>query len=323
MIVASDSAEAVARSVASLGAWNCPGSVEVIVAAAVDYVAPTAVLPDGLIRVTAPAGTDVPRLRRLGLDRARGEAVVFTEDSCTFPTGWVDAWLAAFARPETRAATGPVLPAMGTRAIDWAVFFCEYAPFLPERWGRRSNAPSRLAGNNFAVRRDMAARLDASSIHEGEVPGAVGSDPRAVRSVPGAPVGHVRRYSPAEAVRDRLRFGRDYGHRRASMRPPWARFVGLFIGPAVLLAQVARLLVTVFRRGRCLGEFRDVFPITVALLTAWSVGEWIGCALAVTHPAPCPPASPPPRGREGRPPGPHTVRAASSRPRCTTGRSDA
>ena len=58
---------------------------------------------------------------------------------------------------------------------------------------------------------------------------------------------------------------------------------GLVIGPAVLATQVVRLLRTA-RRKRRLGELIPVLPLTTALLTAWSMGEWLGWSLAALEP---------------------------------------
>ena len=273
VIAASHSVEAVNRTLASLGPPR--PDVEVIVAAAWDCLSPGLVADEGIIFLPAPIGSGVPRLRRLGLDRALGKAVAFTEDSCIAPDGWAAAWLVAFSDPFLQAATGPVVPAMGERAIDWAVFFCEYAPFV---LGRTTTISARLAGNNFAVRRELRTRLDPIEVHEGDVPALLSRPSGCPRRLPSAAIGHARRYRLAEALGDRLRFGRDYGRRRASALPRTARLPGLLIGPIVLFVQVVRLVITVCRQGRNLVPFVETLPVTLVLLTAWSVGEWLGWA---------------------------------------------
>ena len=273
VVAASDSTAAALRAVAGL-----PASAEVIVAADPGKVARPATVPAGVVWLEADPGTGVPRLRRLGLDRARGGVVAFTEDSCVFGPGWAGAWLAAFADPRVGAATGPVVPSMGDDPVDWAVFFCEYAPFLPASGPTR--VPGRLAGNNFAVRRSRAGRVVGDEVHESEVYRAFAASPGAV-VVADADAGHVRRYGLAEAVRDRLRFGFGYGRARASTLPPALRPLGLAVGPVVLAAQLGRLLVHVGRRRGVYEPFAASLPATLALLTAWSVGEWVGWASAL------------------------------------------
>jgi hypothetical protein len=239
--------------------------------------------------------------------------VAFTEDSCIFGPGWAKAWVAAFGNPRVRAATGPVEAAMGHATIDWAVFLCEYAPFLAES-GASTGPPRRLAGNNFAVRRSERGVLDQSEIHENDVAGALAGRPGAIVVVAAARAGHVRRYPLREAIGDRLRFGHAYGQLRAGRWSRWARLAGFFAGPAILGVQAARLSALLIARRRHLGRFLEGLPVTVALLSAWSVGEWLGW-LGASLP-------PPSARRRHETAGRHAARrlapARSRSARCTT-----
>jgi hypothetical protein len=282
IVAASDSAVAVARTLASLGRQRGADRLEVIVAAGRDCLAgplAAAASPGDVRWVIAPPGTGVPRLRRLGLDRANAPVVAFTEDSCVFGPCWAEAWLAAFGNPALTAATGPVEPAMGHAVIDQAVFLCEYAPFLaPGGTGTRTWAetPGRLAGNNFAVRRGISDLLDPYEIHEMNVARAVAGRDGGLAVVPAARVGHARRYRARQAIADRLRFGRAYGRLRAGRWPRAVRLAAAAAGPAILAVQAARLAVTLLARRRLGGPFAAALPVTVGLLSAWSVGEWLG-----------------------------------------------
>jgi hypothetical protein len=244
--------------------------------------------------------------------------VVFTEDSCLFGPGWAEAWVAAFGDPRVRAATGPVAPAMGDAAVDWAVFFCEYAPFLPRR-GKNSGPATRLAGNNFAVRRcaDVGGGgvLEGPEIHETDVARAPAGVGGGLVRVEAARAGHVRRYSPREAIGDRLRFGHAYGRLRARSWSPMARLAGSFAGPAILLVQAARLSALVLARRRHVGTFVAVLPITLGLLSAWSVGEWLGWLRTWVPPGR--PAARRRRGTAAPPVAPPLARAGSRSGHCT------
>jgi hypothetical protein len=280
IVAASDSTTAVARTLAALARQRGIVGLEVVVAAARDRFDEAPPL-DGTFPevrwVFAAAGTGVPRLRRLGLDRASAPVIVFTEDSCLFGRDWAAAWIASFGDSRVQAATGPVEPAMGNAPVDWAVFFCEYAPFLAPR-GTGTGPASRLSGNNFAVRRcdRLGEVLARHEIHEVDVARALAGHDGGTAMVPGASAGHVRRYAPREAIGDRLRFGRAYGRQRAGSWPVWVCVSGLFAGPAILGVQAARLFAIVLRRRRHLGRFIEALPITLGLLSAWSVGEWLG-----------------------------------------------
>jgi hypothetical protein len=273
VVAASDSAEAVARCVASLAVDRCAEPVEVIIVADRDQI-PDVLGDQERVWIAAEPGADVPRLRRLGLERATGELVAFTEDSCVLAPGWIDAWRKAFFDPSIMAATGPVEPLSGGSAVDWAVFFCEYAFFLTPR---SQSSAARLAGNNFAARRRVAlAASDALGLHETQVHRHASRPHGSAVNVPDALATHVRRYALREAISDRLRFGFAFGRQCAVERSRGRALLGAAAGPAILAVQVGRLLFALATRRRLGGAFVDALPITLALLTAWSVGEWLG-----------------------------------------------
>jgi hypothetical protein len=273
VVAATDSPRAADRAVRAL-AGPARGPVEILV---VDgFGADGSDPPCGARRIAAPPGSGVPRLRRLGLEAATGRVVAFTEDSCLAAPGWADAWMAAFEDPALAAASGVVEHGLGASTLDWAVVFCEYAPFLPPT---PPGPPDRLAGNNFAAPRALALRGSAAEVHETALLAAVRRDPGATRTVDRAVVHHVRRFDPGRAIGDRLRSGLEYGWLRARDLRPAARFAGWIAGPAIFGAQVGRLLRAVLRNRRHLGPFAEALPITLALLAAWSVGEWVGWSL--------------------------------------------
>ena len=318
VIAATDSTEAVARLVEALG----PGDrFEVIVAAARDRVRPMAAM-FGVLWIEAEPGAGVPRLRRLGLDRARGEVVAFTEDSIVPERGWAGAWIAAFADPDLPVATGNVEPDLAASTLDWAVFCCEYAPFLrncPSGASRVEFLPSapRLAGNVFAVRAGLIP-ADGSPIHETSVRHALADRGIGPRVVDGAGVRQVRRYGPREAIHDRLRFGLEFGRLRAG--GGWIDLAAPIAGPLILASQAARLVATLAARRRLGGRFVETLPITLALLAAWSVGEWLGWLIGS-------PDRPRPwckrRAGAGRPPSRGSGRGPSRPPRYRRGRASA
>jgi hypothetical protein len=275
VIAATDSIEAVAETLASLGRQTACDPFEILIVAADDRLRRPEVVPEGVDWVSAEAGSTVPMLRRLGLDRARGDVVILTEDSCRFDERWASSWVVAFSDDSVLAATGPVEPAMGGRPIDWAVFFCEYAPFLPGR-GSAPMSARRLAGNNFAVRRTLASGLDPIAVEECEVPDAVARLSGSIRTALGAKAYHARRYPLRDAFRDRLKFGLSFGRHRGSTASLMGRLLGVVSGPAILVLQVGWLTGTILTKGRYLWPFLSVLPLTVALLTVWSVGEWLG-----------------------------------------------
>jgi hypothetical protein len=273
IVAATDSAEAVAGCLASLAVDSASGRIEVVVAADRARI-PRIDDLEGVHWVPAEPGAGVPRLRRLGLEQARGDIVAFTEDSCRFDPGWADAWIDAFDDPEVQAATGPVEHADGGSTVDWAVFFCEYSPFLSPN---QRESPSRLAGNNFAARRlGIDSDVNGAEIHESIIYHQMIKQHGRIIQVGAARAWHVRRFTLSEAVRDRVRFGWEFGRLRAATGRPGLRPLVVLAGPAILASQVVRLSWTLLVKRRHLGRFVQALPITLALLTAWSAAEWLG-----------------------------------------------
>jgi hypothetical protein len=293
-------------------------------------------------RIVAPPGSSVPRLRRLGLEAALGRVVALTEDSCLAQAGWADAWLSSFDDPALVAASGSVEHDSGASALDRAVVLCEYAPFLvPVGWalptifngmrwamptlrgvGLKSldASPDRLAGNNFAVLREVALQCSAYEVHETALLAEIRRNGGLVRTVEAARVRHVRRFGWGEAFGDRFRFGLEFGRLRTVGASPVVRWLGLVAGPAIYLIQVARLTRTIVGNPRHLGRFVEALPITLALLAAWSLGEWLGWSLGppkVARRDPSPARKR--RGRAARSPGSAPGQAGSRPGGCKPG----
>jgi hypothetical protein len=267
-------------------------------------------------QIVAPAGSGVPRLRRLGLEVARGRVVAFTEDSCLAMPGWAEAWLSSFDDPALVAASGSVEQIDHASLLDRAVVFCEYAPFLP---GTPANPPARLAGNNFAALREVALRESAAEVHETALLAAIRRGRGLVRTVEAARVRHVRRFGWGEAFGDRLRFGLEFGRLRTVGASPIVRWLGLIAGPAIYASQVARLTRTILGNPRHLGRFVQALPITLALLAAWSLGEWLGWCLGPPRGKRDPTPARKRRGTAARTPGSGPDRLGSPRAGCRPG----
>jgi hypothetical protein len=304
VIAASCSAEAVARTVASVIA---AGGLEIIVASDPDRV-PPGPLPGRALWLIGEPGDGVPRLRAIGAGATRGVVVAFLEDACVVDRGWARAIRHAFRNRDVLATTGPVNQQSGGSTTDWAVYFAEYAGFaetsetpLPRRaWERGKDA---LAGINFACRREALGQVQ--TIREFELSMRLAG---AILRHERASVQHTRRYRFGEALADRWRFGRAFGRERWAGHPGRLRSLGLAAAPAILGVQLARLIGTVATHPQLIGPLLRSAPTTLALLTAWSVGEALGWAES------------PGCGRAARPPSSMLVPGPKTRSGYTRGR---
>ncbi len=259
VIVASWSADAVEATVASLG----ESGVEIVVVSDPDRVAPR----PGVRWIVGNPGDGVPTLRRLGAEATTGSVVAFLEDACVVGPGWVRAIREGFDDPQTLAATGPIQADSDSSETDWAVYFAEYVSFA-------AGPAKRLAGLNFACRRSALGPSGPIREHEltARLPRPTWTGQAGVR--------HVRRYTWEEALRDRGRFGREYGEERWGDRPGWPTLLGPLAASAILGSQLARLAHSLVRSPRLIPPCVRSGASTLALLKAWSRGEAAGWAAA-------------------------------------------
>lgn len=223
----------------------------------------------------APARSTVPQLRGIGMAAARADRIALLEDDCIVGAGWsskaieVDASLAA--------TGGAVEPGPYHRAIDWAIYFCEYGRFMrPIK--ASANAP--LTGNNVVYSRQALDRLPAafrSEFREAFVHAAWHREgvPTAVDD--GLIVTNVNTWTSAHLLSVPFHHGRAFAAQRfaASSLPVRAVMAVATLGLPVLKA--ARVAGEALSRQRMLGRLATAFPWILVFVTCWSAGELAGC----------------------------------------------
>lgn len=80
--------------------------------------------------VEVPGRPSIPKLRAMGMERARGRMIAILEDHCNVPPDWFEVIRRAHLEGH-QAIGGAVENGATDRLLDWAVFLCEYASFLP------------------------------------------------------------------------------------------------------------------------------------------------------------------------------------------------
>ncbi len=216
----------------------------------------------------------IPRLRYQGVIRARGELVAILEDHAQVEPGWASALLRQHEGP-WGAVGGPVengVPGL----VNWAVFFCEYAPYMsPVPEGDSADLP----GNNIAYKRPHLlrhARLLDEGKWESWINDRLRMDGVPIASTNAMVVKHIKPFGLRYFLTQRFHFGRSYaGMRRADQS--WAKRLtyglGSLILPGLLSARVAR---TVLSKRRNLGRFVMTAPLVGLFLTVGALGEMTG-----------------------------------------------
>lgn len=227
----------------------------------------------------APEGSDVPRLRAVGMAATRGDIVALTEDHCVAEEGWLRSLVEAHA-DGGEVVGGAMDNARSGRTVDWAAFFAEYG-FFGEGAGaerpRENGGPPPLTGANVSYARDLVD-LVAERARRGEWENVIHDDlaasGRTMEFLESAAVSHNRSWGLWEFCADRFRHGRDYARRRVVDAPAgrrWLLLAGTPLLPWLLAVRVGRAAPS-----RHLGVYLRSLPATLLFLAAWSVGEAAG-----------------------------------------------
>lgn len=216
----------------------------------------------------------IPRLRYQGAIRAKGRLVAMLEDHTEVAEGWATALIDRHDGP-WGAVGGPVENGRDG-LVNWAVFFCEYAPYMgPMPEGETHDLP----GNNIAYKRPHLLR-HAKTLDDGKWESWINDKLRAdgvpIASANAMTVRHIKPFRLGYFIRQRFLFARSYaGMRRTDQT--WPRRLIYGAGSSVLPALLfARVVGTVLAKRRNLGRFALVAPIVGLFLTVGAVGEMVG-----------------------------------------------
>jgi hypothetical protein len=216
----------------------------------------------------------IPALRYRGVCRARGKLVAILEDHGRVAPNWAATVLSAHQGPW--AAVGGAVENGKDGLTNWAVYFCEYAPYMnPVAEGQTHDLP----GNNIAYKRPHLLR-HARVLEQGKWESWINDRLRAdgvpIASTGGMVVNHIKPFRLGNFVIQRFHFGRSFAGMRRVDQSTAKRFVyaaGTMILPALLMARVTR---TVLRKRRHTARFLLASPLVALFVTVGACGEMIG-----------------------------------------------
>ncbi len=228
-----------------------------------------------------PRAETVPQLRNLGIARSRGKVVALLEDDCIAPETWCRSLLDAHRGP-CAAVGGAVEPGHFGTAFDWAMYFFEYARFMPPVPAGDTRA---LPGTNVSYKRAALAELAQGGI---EVPGqgdgfyevfvhrALRQRGHRLRLDPALAVCNVNSWAPREVLISRFHHGRSFAAMRVAGRTLRTRIPLLGLAMLLPVIQTARIMKEVIVRRRYLWRAGRALLWIVLLTTSWSLGEFVG-----------------------------------------------
>ena len=260
----------------SLGSQLDPGHDEVVVARNFARAGDSP-LQVGDTRLTdiELIGETVPELRAAGLAVASGELIAFVEDHCRCDPAWRTAIIDGHVNP-VAGVGGPVDLALGGHPIDWAVYFYDYARFMPPM---ASGVTRSLSGANMSWKRSFLTEL-APQLGDGVLEPVL--EEECSRSGLGmylagdAIVTHAREARPWPALRLAFALARGYAAKRVADTGTALRVVRMAMAVALPVLFLGRIVAAALRSGRHIPKLVMALPWLVVLLVFWSAGEGVG-----------------------------------------------
>ncbi len=262
----------------SLDAQPERGRMEVIVVEAVGGETRRRLLAHrpGVEVVAVDGKKTIPALRHLGVTRARGDLVAILEDHGEVSPGWASALIDAHEAAPSWGAVGGTVENGRDGLVNWAAFFCEYAPYMgPVVEGESADLP----GNNIAYKRPHLLR-HAHELEQGRWESWINDRLRAdgvpIATTNRAPVRHIKPFRLGHFLTQRFHFARSYAGMRRVDQSPARRLiygVGSLALPALLTARVTK---TALAKRRDLGRFVACLPLIALFFTVGAAGEMVG-----------------------------------------------
>ncbi|MEO8042717.1 MAG: glycosyltransferase [Acidobacteriota bacterium] len=222
-----------------------------------------------------PASHTVPELRRDGIVAAHGNIVALIEDHCFVDRNWSSEIKKAHAS-DAAAVGGSVENASVDYALDWAVYFYDYGTFmLPNSVGPTAS----LSGLNVSYKR--AALEEIRDVYENGFFETFANEAlkrlgHQLSMLPSAVVYHNKRYELRGALSHCYHLARSYAAQRVANSAPGRRSLLIFGSLILPVLLPARVIASVVRKGRNLGQLARAVPFLVVLMSMWSYGEFAG-----------------------------------------------
>jgi hypothetical protein len=216
----------------------------------------------------------IPALRHLGVIRAKGDLVAILEDHGEVAEGWARALLEAHKGPW--GAVGGVVENGRDGLVNWAAFFCEYAPYMgPVFEGESTDLP----GNNIAYKRPDLLR-HAHELEQGRweswINDKIRLDGVPIASTNKAVVRHIKPFRLGHFLIQRFHFARSYAGMRRVDQSLSKRLIYGFGSLALPGLLTLRVTKTALAKKRHLGRFAASLPLIGLFFTVGAAGEMIG-----------------------------------------------
>jgi Glycosyl transferase family 2 len=228
------------------------------------------------IRVIPVEGyPSIPKLRAIGMDAARGRMIGILEDHCNVPPTWFQSIERAH-RAGHRAIGSGVENGAVDRVIDWGVFFCEYAKFMPPVQG---GTGVEIPGNCAVYDRealDLVGPAIKQEVWESFIHKRLAEEGVGFFCDPEMTVEHKREFPFSYFMSQRYHYSRSFAGMRLNNAPLSRRLVYAVATPLLPPLLLWRMATTIRRKGRRTKEFLLAVPVISIFLLSWAWGELVG-----------------------------------------------
>ena len=221
----------------------------------------------------------IPRLRSMGIRRARADIVVTTEDHCVFDEDWFSRIHDSHLRYPDAVIGGSVENGSCERLIDWAAYFCDYGNFMrPFPTGPSADLPGSNVSYKKKVLEDVCGDLLDAGVWENRLYQRLLATGMKLRIDASIVAYHIKTFNFSEFILQRYYFGRSFAAYRFArgllLKRMWYLAISLFLPPLL----VWRYAKCCFSRKRFRIKFIKTLPLQIIFAVAWSFGEFMGYA---------------------------------------------
>jgi hypothetical protein len=222
------------------------------------------------------AGRRTPiELATLGLEAARGERILLTEDSCIPHPDWARS-LAATPWEGRGAVGGVVEPGDAASAALWAFYYVDFFRYM--RPAQSGGSPTLSVCNVAYHRSHLEAIHDLwkEGFLETEIHDALRDRFGPLEICADAEVTVRRNVLFGDAVYERYAFGRLFGSTRVANAGSGRRAYFSLLAPALPILLMGRMTAKAVSNPSARRQFVKALPSLLTMVGAWSWGEWLG-----------------------------------------------